>query len=400
MGLNRFSYYVQELPDYSNPEVEFSLKWSQWLIFVSIFLLGISCSTSSLPEPGLPPSASDLELLGSTRLCDGKALVLSQWKGTKFSREPWGSGERLQRLAQSRQPDHDRFYFFNKDDILVGGIFRYTPGLNLSLFPVLRQTLSQLPPSPFYLDARQLLQATKAKSAILYRTGDKTSTTQYLVLDGEDQPILLVASMAIDPYEQLLSSYQETYLPGLVLMKKAGEEKGVGSSKDKKFLALQQFARGEAAMFSSCGKRQPGVAVGAYRQAVEYGFADNVRLAESHHRLGLALRETGELKDAQVHLEKSLEIRPNVPEVINNLGSLLAQQKKQAQAVQLFEQAIVLRPNYARARFNLAEALEKVNARRAIEEYETYLALVEGISEEERWISLAEERLKRLKGKK
>ena len=153
-------------------------------------------------------------------------------------------------------------------------------------------------------------------------------------------------------------------------------------------------------MFSSCGKRQPGVAVGAYRQAVEYGFADNVRLAESHHRLGLALRETGELKDAQVHLEKSLEIRPNVPEVINNLGSLLAQQKKQAQAVQLFEQAIVLRPNYARARFNLAEALEKVNARRAIEEYETYLALVEGISEEERRISLAEERLKRLKGKK
>ena len=86
--------------------------------------------------------------------------------------------------------------------------------------------------------------------------------------------------------------------------------------------------------------------------------------------------------------------------MINNLGSLLAQQKKQDQAVQLFEQAIVLRPNYARARFNLAEALEKVNVRGAIEEYETYLALVEGISEEERRISLVEERLKRLKGKK
>ena len=86
--------------------------------------------------------------------------------------------------------------------------------------------------------------------------------------------------------------------------------------------------------------------------------------------------------------------------MINNLGSVLAQQKKQDQAVKLFQQAIVLRPNYARARFNLAEALEKVDVRRAIEEYETYLALVEGISEEERRISLAEERLKRLKGKK
>ena len=154
-------------------------------------------------------------------------------------------------------------------------------------------------------------------------------------------------------------------------------------------------------MFSLCGRRQPDVAVGAYRQAVEYGFTSNeVQLAESHHRLGLALRETGEVKNAQVHLERALEIRPNVPEVINNLGSVLAQQKKRAQAVKLFERAIVLRPNYARARFNLAEALEKVDVRRAIEEYETYLALVEGISGEERRISLAEERLKRLKGKK
>ena len=101
-----------------------------------------------------------------------------------------------------------------------------------------------------------------------------------------------------------------------------------------------------------------------------------------------------------MQLERALEIRPNVPEVINNLGSVFVQQKKQAKAVQLFEQAIVLRPNYARARFNLAEALEKVNVRRAIEEYETYLALVEGIPEEERRRLLVEERLKRLKGEK
>ena len=97
-------------------------------------------------------------------------------------------------------------------------------------------------------------------------------------------------------------------------------------------------------------------------------------------------------------MEKALEIRPNVPEVLNNLGTVLAQQKKGPQAVQLFEQAIVLRPNYARARFNLAGALEEVNVRRAIEEYETYLVLVEGISEEERRILIVEERHKRLKG--
>jgi len=360
-----------------------------------------ACSTSPPPpEPGLPPSASDLVLLGSTKLCDDKTLVLNAWKGTNYTKKSWGSGEQLQRLSQRIQPDHDRFYFFNEEDILVGAIFRFISGLNLKPYPVLRRTLSELPPSSsFFLDPTQLLGSTKAKSAILFRTGDKTSTTQYLVTDDEDRPELLVASMVIDPYEQLLSSYQESYLPGLV--RTSSEEKSKESTlkKDTTFLALQQFARGEAALFSSCGERQPDVAIDAYQRALEYGFNDDVRLAESHHRLGLALRETGKFAEAQRHLEKALEIRPNVPEVINNLGSILAQQKKQAQAVELFEKAIVLRPNYARARFNLAEVLEKVNARRAIEEYETYLALVEGIPEEEPRMLLVEKRLKRLKGK-
>ena len=132
---------------------EFSLKWGQQIILGGALLVGISCSSTPPPEPGFPPSASDLEMLGSIRLCDEKALVLSQWKGTIFSKETWGSGERLQRLAQSRQPNHARFYFFDDDDILGGVIFRYIPGLSLKPFPVLRQTLSKLiPSSAFFLD--------------------------------------------------------------------------------------------------------------------------------------------------------------------------------------------------------------------------------------------------------
>ncbi|MDT7043141.1 tetratricopeptide repeat protein [Candidatus Nitronereus thalassa] len=352
------------------------------------------------PEPGLPPSASDLELLGTTKLCDDKALILNQWKGSTFTRTPWGSGERLERLAQSQQPNFDRFYFFNEEDVLVGAIFRFGSGLNLEPYPILRGTLSQLPPSSaFFLDPAQLLQSTKAKSAVLFRTGSKTSTTQYLVLDDKDRPLLLVASMSIDPYEQLLSSYQKAYLPGLVRSSDTEKAKELALSQGNTFLALQQFARGEAALFSSCGQRQPEVAIDAYRRAVNLGFPKKEQLAEAHHRMGLALRDKDQLQEAQTHLEKALEIRPNVPEVINNLGSVLAQQNKQTQAIELFERAIILRPNYARARFNLAEVLEKMNKRRAIEEYETYLALVEGIPEEEPRMMLVEERLKRLKGK-
>ena len=367
----------------------------------AVLTVWAGCSTPyhPQPEPGLPPTASDLVLLGSTKLCDDKTLILNTWKGTTFTKESWGAGERFQRLSQSSQPDHDRFYFFDEEGILVGAIFRFIAGLNLKPYPVLRQTLSELrPSSAFYLDPSQLLLNTKAKSVVLYQTGDKTSTTDYLLLD-DDPPKLLIASMAIDPYEQLVSSYQKTYLPGIVRSSPIDKEKEQTLNQDHTFLALQQFARGEAGLFSSCGHRNLDVAIDAYRRALKYGFDDKVRLAESHHRLGLALRDNGQVQEAQQQLEKALDIRPNVPEVINNLGSVLAQQKKQAQAVELFEKAIVLRPNYALARFNLAEALEKVNIRRAIEEYETYLALAEGIPEEEPRMFLVEERLKRLKGK-
>ena len=48
---------------------------------------------------------------------------------------------------------------------------------------------------------------------------------------------------------------------------------------------------------------------------------------------------------------------------------------------------------------NLAEAIESTNPKRAITEYETYLALVEGIPEEADRIALVQQRVKALKGK-
>jgi hypothetical protein len=49
------------------------------------------------------------------------------------------------------------------------------------------------------------------------------------------------------------------------------------------------------------------------------------------------------------------------------------------------------------ARFNLAEAYEQVNVKRAIAEYETYLALVEGVEEEQSRAAKAQERVQYLK---
>ena len=375
----------------------------RWLVVLWLGLL-TACGTPSAPrlDPTLPPSASDLELLGAAHLCDAKETIVTRWQGIRYQHVPWGSGEQLQRLMQSSQPDHDRFYFFNDEQRLVGAVFRYNRGLPLKPYPMLRQTLSELiPSSTFYIDPTQLLSKKGAQSAVLYRTGDYTSTTQYLVLETGDDPTLLVASLAIDPYEQLLSSYREAFLPGLNRSQSATPAESAPSPDadlGDDFLGLQQFARGEAALFGSCGTAQPAIAVEAYRQAIQHGLKNEARLAEAHHRLGLALRDQGQPADAQRELEQALALRPNAPAIINNLGRILADQHKQSRAIELFERAIILRPNYAEARFNLAQSLERIDTRRAIEEYETYIALVEGSPREAKRIRAVQERVKRLRG--
>ena len=348
----------------------------------------------------LPPSASDLELLGASRLCNAKESVVKHWQGLRYEQMPWGSGEQLQRSAQSGQPDHDRFYFFNDEQRLVGAVFRYNQGLSLKPYPVLRQTLSELrPSSTFFIDPTQLLSQEGARSAVLYRTGDYTSTTQYLVLESDGDPTLLVASLAIDPYEQLLSSYRETFLPGLNRSPSATPgEASLEMDQSPDFLAIQQFARGEAALFGSCGTAQPAIAVEAYRQSIQHGLKDEARLAEAHHRLGLALRDQSQLADAQRELEQALSLRPNSPVIISNLGRVLAEQQQASRAIELFKRALVLAPNYPEARFHLAQSLEQIDTRRAIEEYETYVALVQGIPKEAKRIRVVLERVRRLKG--
>ena len=96
---------------------------------------------------------------------------------------------------------------------------------------------------------------------------------------------------------------------------------------------------------------------------------------------------------------QSLAIRPNTPEILNNLGSVQQKLGEKTAALALFEKAIILRPNYAIARFNLAEAIESTNPKRAITEYETYLALAEGSPDEADRITLVQQRVKALKGK-
>lgn len=377
-------------------------SWSRVVLSLSALatgLLSFACAATA-PPSNLPPSASDLILLKSVRLCDKKATLLQGRETASLHREAWGSGEEVRIAASRSESGAEESFFFDEDGLLVSALFTFPTGLNLKPYPVLRETLSQLKPTiEFYLNVAELASRADLDTSALYMTGDEKSTTQYIVLRGADVPSLLLASFSLDPYATLLSPRRKEFLArvgGTDKSKSSLRTDSKGDEEKELFPALQQFARGETALLAYCGTRNEDIAVVAYQKAIAHGFSNKIQLAEAHHKLGLALKGKGQLEGARDAIQQSLTIQPNRPEVLNNLGDVYRELGDQEKALKAFEKAVTLRPNYPLARFNLAEAYETVNPKLAISEYETYLALVEGIPEEASRAAQARQRVKAL----
>ena len=365
---------------------------------LSFFLAG--CETPS-PRAALPPSESDLALLKSAGLCNPKSEFQRNHPLSSLKQKAWGVGQELI-LPSDRSPSHaDESYFFDEDGFLVGALFSFPSGLDLSPYPVLRGTLTKLKPVvEFYVNVANLSSKGSMDSSSLYETGDEKTTTQYLVLGAAEHPTLLQASVTIDPYVRLFSPYRREFLERLrnPAGGKPGQRLDSQGAEDKEpFPSLQEFARGQTAQLSYCGVQNYDIAADAYQKAIASGFSNKVWLAEAHHKLGLAWEGKGQHEKAKAEMLQSLVIRPNTPEVLNNLGAVYAKLGDKSSALASFEKAVTLRPNYAIARYNLGEAYEPTDPKRAISEYETYLALVEGIPEEADRIALVQHRIKALK---
>ena len=377
-------------------------------IFLASLLLAIvlmvGCSPAAPIRPNLPPSETDLVLLKSAALCERKPDFLKKHTPATHTSKAWGSGRELM-IPLTKSASHgEESYFFDEDGLLVGALFTFPKGLDLEPYPALRHTLTLLKPSlEFYLNVSQLeTLETKANmdSSALFETGDEKSTTQYLVIGSREHPILLQASFTIDPYVRLFSPYRREFLDRLrnPTGGKGGQKIESQGSEDKEpFLSLQQFARGQTAQLAYCDEKNYDIAGDAYQKSIASGFTNKVLLAEAHHRLGVAWDAKGQLDKAKAEMLQSLTIRPNIPEVLNNLGTVHAKLGEKAAALGMFEKAVTLRPNYAVARYNLAEVYEPTNPKRALAEYETFLALVEGIPEEEARAARVKERMKALK---
>ena len=355
-----------------------------------------ACGTPPAPPP-LPPSDSDLALMKSSRLCDHKTTFLVMRKGVSLQREHWGSGEELHVSSVQSESTGEESYFFDQDGVLVGALFAFPGGLRLAPYPVLQKTLSQLRPAArFYLAADPVTRRDTIDFSRVYETGDVKSTTRYIVMGRGETSVLFLASFALDPYSLLLSAYREEFLTR-VERESAGTGKKPSSKRGvvdpEPFLALQQFARGEMAHFASCGKSDDNLAAEAYAGAIKIGFTNKSWLAESYHKLGLALDATGRLEEARSALLESIKIRPNVPEVYNSLGTVHAKLGNRNEALAAFEKAVSLRPNYAVARYNMAQAYEAIDPRRAVLEYETYIAIAEENPYEVSRVASARERI-------
>ena len=372
-----------------------------WVVCGLGLSLLLSACEASAPKPDLPPSESDLLLLKSTTLCTSKPSFFKTHPASTLKPQEWGTGQELV-LPAAQSPSHgDESYFFDEDGTLVGTVFTFPSGLDLKPYPVLRDTLTRLKPAlEFYLNVADLSSKANMDSSALYETGDEKTTTQYLVLGPREHPTLLQASVTIDPYVRLFSPYRREFLERLRHPRghKPGQQLDSQGAEDKEpFISLQQFARGQTAQLSYCGAQNYNTAAMAYQKAIASGFTNKVWLAEAHHKLGLAWEGKGEHEKAKAEMLQSLAIRPNTPEILNNLGTVYREMGDKVNALASFEKAVTLRPNYAVARYNLAEAYEPTNPKRAISEYETYLALVEGIPDEASRIALVQQRVKALK---
>ena len=151
-----------------------------WKNLAGLFFLCLLPHCTSAPPPSpLPPSASDLNLLGQAYLCQTKTDAQKSWLQPGSKKTPWGNGtEHFQEIVFPTT--QGQWIVFNTDEIIVGVITVFPDGLSLDDYPTLRKTLSQLHPArEFYLTSSELLEGHVPDSVTLFRTGKATRSEEH-----------------------------------------------------------------------------------------------------------------------------------------------------------------------------------------------------------------------------
>jgi len=96
----------------------------------------------------------------------------------------------------------------------------------------------------------------------------------------------------------------------------------------------------------------------------------------AHYNLGVALSDQGKTDEAIQQYEQALQIKPDYTEAHNNLGLKLNEQGKFDEAIQHYEQLLQIKPDFAEGHFNLGLALDaQGKLDKAIQQYERTLQI-------------------------
>jgi tetratricopeptide (TPR) repeat protein len=107
-----------------------------------------------------------------------------------------------------------------------------------------------------------------------------------------------------------------------------------------------------------------------------YTLSQNPAAWLAENDLGYALEQKGRFKEALLHYQNALRLKPGSALVNFSFGNLLARSNRLAEAIDHYEQAVRLRPDYAEAHDNLGNALcQAGNAREAIGHFEAAIRL-------------------------
>jgi tetratricopeptide (TPR) repeat protein len=291
--------------------------------------------------------------------------------------------------------------FFNDRGALVGYVGVLYGGVDLATQPAYASWVAKQIATEFLLPPSVAQHLGGASSGRLYMDQGERISGRAIVVPQGGRQILYIDSNVLTAYAPLLTPYKPEYLNRIQLPPAAVSRTPFGpyESESRDYIARQQFAKGEIAHFALCGDPEVDIAVEAYKRAIQIGLSDSLYQAEAHHRLGLAYRDKGLLQEAAAAMETSLKIRPSIPEVVNHLGKVYALMGDNARAVEAFHTAINLKPNYAIAHFNLAEAIEATQPRKALTAYENYLAYVDPKPGEKERIAKAKERIQVLRNR-
>jgi hypothetical protein len=379
----------------------FLLSRTQCFAVIGIFAVTglISCSSGPTvtQRPSLAP-APHLDPAPAWNLCDRREAVLMHEAGHRTERRMWGTGEEVIAFRPTAGRDSEYHLFFDDRGVLVGYIDIIYEGIDLASQPAYAAWVSKQIATDFLLPPLIVERLRGPDSGRLYMDDGERISGRAVIVPQAGRRILYITSNVLTAYAPLLTPYRPQYLTRIRLPSATESSGRFGpyESESRDYIARQQFAKGEIAHFALCGDSEVDVAIAAYKRAIEIGLSEPLYQAEAHHRLGLAYRDKGLLKEAAAAIETSLKIRPSIPEVVNHLGKVYAMMGDTAHAVESYQTAIGLKPNYAIAHFNLAEIIEGTQPRRALTAYENYLAYVDPKPGEKERITKAKERVQAL----